>query len=153
MSKESIIFDMDYTLSIPKHREHLLPYKMSDYDSYPLCKKISLWKDYFLDCISDPPVESMVELAKILNEKYNIIVVSARDESARKNTEQWLINHGIEFHSVHLRQIGDVRPAKEIKLEIIKNIEKNFSIKLIFDDDIRNADYLKEHGYLVIRPL
>lgn len=150
--KHIIIFDMDYTLSIPKHREHLLPHKLPDYNSFTLCKKISSWKEYFLDCVNDPPIESMVELAKILSDNFNIVIVSARDESARKNTEQWLNNHGINFHSVYLRQIGDVRPAKDIKLEIIKEIETNNKIRLIFDDDIRNTEYLKQHGYLVIRP-
>lgn len=154
MKNKIIIMDMDYTLSIPKHREHLLPYKRDDYVKSSLEKKISLWKDYFEGCENDPPIKAMIALVHLLQNHYDIHIVSARDESARLSTEKWLEQHKIEYSGIHLRQIGDVRPAYSVKLEILKSLENaNNEISIIIDDDSRNVIKFEEQNYNVIQPV
>lgn len=142
-----IIVDMDNTLSYAIDRDHKLPYKLKlDYE--PTKEDITrLWNEYFRGCSEDRPIMGMVNLVKMLQENNVIIIVTARDESAKEETMQWLHNHGILYTGLYMRKIGETKPGKEVKREIINKIRDMYgSVDLAFDDDQRNIDMFIEEN-------
>jgi predicted kinase len=64
-----------------------------------------------------------------------LIMVSGRDESCRKETEEWLTSKGIIFHNLFMRPAGDFRKDSLIKAEIYeKEIKGKYNIIMIYDD-------------------
>lgn len=147
---QNIVFDMDNTLSYATDRlyKHPLHLKPSARVGRPI---IELWKDYYKGCSDDKPVQGVVNLAHLLNDK-NIFIVTARDEQARDETELWLTKHNINYKEIFMRPINIKIKATEVKKQAIKQIISRFgSIDLILEDDIRNIKVFLEMGWPVIK--
>jgi predicted kinase len=64
-----------------------------------------------------------------------LIMLSGRDESCRKETEEWLKEKGIHFHKLLMRPTGDFRKDSIIKAEIYeKELKGKYNIIMIYDD-------------------
>ncbi len=64
-----------------------------------------------------------------------ILLVSGRNESARKATEKWLNRNLIPYDKLFMRQEGDIRKDEVIKEEIYhKYIEPEYAVLGVFDD-------------------
>lgn len=143
---KNIIVDMDNTLSYSKSREYKHPLKLRN-DNTTAEEFSQMWKEYFEGCSNDLPVKGVVKLITTLQETSNIMIVTARDTTAMDETGEWLKKHGINYHSIWMRQKGDTRPASEIKREILKQIEKYYgTVDLAFDDDERNIKMFREEN-------
>lgn len=62
-----------------------------------------------------------------------IIVVTARPESYREATENWLRLHAIPYHALKMRSRGDDRPDPELRAEQARGAS------VLFDDRIDNC--------------
>lgn len=70
---------------------------------------------------------------KQLGEK--VIIVTGRDASCRKLTEDWLEFYNIPYHEMFMRKKNDFRKDNIIKKEIYDNfIEPNYSVEFVYDD-------------------
>ncbi len=63
-----------------------------------------------------------------------IIVVTARPESYREDTEWWLRRHGIPYHTLRMRGSGDNRPDPALRAEQVSDAT------FLFDDRADNCD-------------
>ncbi|PRB14763.1 polynucleotide kinase [Microbacterium sp. MYb62] len=64
-----------------------------------------------------------------------LIVVSGRDETARRSTEAWLTFNEIPFDRLLLRRTGDQRADNIVKAEIYDaHIEPHFTVIGVVDD-------------------
>lgn len=76
-----------------------------------------------------------------------IIFVSGRPERCRKDTEQWLANHGFalehtapigwsgrSYFALLMRQDADSRPDTEVKQDILDKLLKKSWIHKVIDD-------------------
>ena len=64
-----------------------------------------------------------------------ILVVSGRDEEARKKTEEWLDFYGLKYNKLLMRPKGDFRKDSIIKEEIYENeIFGKYNVIAIYDD-------------------
>lgn len=64
-----------------------------------------------------------------------VILVSGRDESSRKLTEEWLSFYEIPYHSLLMRPKDDWRKDTLIKKEIYENhIKPNYNTLFVYDD-------------------
>jgi|AACY02.9.fsa_nt_gi Predicted hydrolases of the HAD superfamily len=63
-----------------------------------------------------------------------IIVVTARPESYREDTEWWLRRHGIPYHTLRMRGSGDNRPDPALRAEQVADAT------FLFDDRADNCD-------------
>jgi phosphoglycolate phosphatase-like HAD superfamily hydrolase len=99
-----ILFDIDGTLANGDHRYHL--YEGRDSKS---------WAAYIEACMHDTPYTEIQWLNYIISRQPNvyIIVLTARSESGREVTEQWLEKHGIIYDEIILKPedeaIADVK--------------------------------------------
>jgi predicted kinase len=115
-----IVSDMDGTLSDCSHRQGWVEKTPKDWDTFfSLCKFDSLRKEVYDQVVS-----------------YNlpIVIVSARPEKCRKDTECWLNKFNINYVALIMREDHDSRPDTEVKRDIYNKYLKNLSIVKIFDD-------------------
>lgn len=81
---------------------------------------------------------------------YDIIILTARDEEGREDTEQWLSNHGIYPDLVLMRKLGDTRNDTIVKSEIVdEHLSYVYDIRMHFDDRNRVVDGLRAKGIKV----
>lgn len=117
------IFDLDGTLADDSHRHHHVTQR-------------SDWDAYYAACPDDKPIEHMVEIAKALKAAhFKLIIVTGRSEAIRKETEAWLVAHGILFDELWMRRRADRRRNSELKQAAVARLrEKGYEILMVFED-------------------
>ena len=111
---EAIICDIDGTLAHIKDR--------SPYD----------WKKVGEDFLDNRIYKILVEQKKL--GKY-VILLSGRDSSCKKETEEWLLKHNVPYDALFMRKEGDQRKDNFVKYELFKNhIVEKFRIDFVLDD-------------------
>jgi phosphoglycolate phosphatase-like HAD superfamily hydrolase len=142
------IFDIDGTLSDPKHRLHLIVNHEG--------KKIDSpnW-DQFLDAAKDDePIWPMVQLLQILSDISPITLSTGRREDQREMTEEWLDKAEVPFDYLIMRPVGDYRSDTIVKPErLLKVLGDNVhpipGIITIFEDRKRVSAAWRKLGYHV----
>jgi predicted kinase len=110
---KAIIVDVDGTLAKHTHRS---PFEWD---------KVS----------TDDPIEHVVDLVKAIQDNYYIICMSGRDEICRKDTEAWLLHHGIIFDELFMRKQGDMRKDTIVKEELFwEHVANKYFIQYCIDD-------------------
>lgn len=111
---EAIIVDIDGTLA---HMVDRGPYDTSRYHTDKV----------------DPIIKRLVSNMKSLG--HRIIVVSGRDAAFKEVLKDWLWDHNIVVHEIHMRPEGDTRNDAIIKDEIYENeIKGRYNIEFVLDD-------------------
>ena len=86
-------------------------------------------------------------LTSILFRSVSVILVSGRDESCRKETEDWLAKNCICYTELIMRKEGDNRPDEVVKEEIFnENIRGNYIVKFVLDDRNKVVDMWRQLG-------
>lgn len=124
MSGPCYIFDIDGTLSDPRHRLHLIKAAPKD------------WRQFFASCKDDPPIDHVCDLARRLDETgMPIICVSGRSDEVWLDTSRWLNIHGVPAAALYMRAAGDYRPDDVVKLELLERIRRDgWRPVMAFDD-------------------
>ena len=66
---------------------------------------------------------------------YCVVVLSGRDSVCRKETEDWLDRHKIEYHDLFMRAEGDSRSDDIVKAELFwQHVAPYYNVKLVIDD-------------------
>lgn len=90
-------------------------------------------------------VAEQVSLHRTLGRK--IIIVTGRDASCKKMTEEWLEFYDIKFDEIFMRPKDDFRKDTIIKREIFENqINGNYNVMCIYDDRLQVLDMWYEQG-------
>ena len=134
------VFDIDGTLSNLKHRLHYIRNTPKD------------WVSFKKEIPNDTPHTDIIRLSQILSNYGPIILCSAREETGRKDTVDWLIKHKVPFEKLYMRKENDFRDDGIVKKELLAEIRKEFGeVKLWFDDRDRVVKSLREEGVRVLQ--
>lgn len=99
-------------------------------------------------CDEDPPHEPVVKIVKALAQVYPLIVVSARYETVRPQTESWLRKHGLPYRELFMRKAGDNRTDALVKGEICRDyLFPRYNIEVVFDDRTRVVTFWRWMGF------
>ena len=83
----------------------------------------------------DMPNQPVIELARMISQKYRIVVFSGRDEVCRKETEVWLDKHMVPTGALLMRPEGDMRKDSIVKREIFeRDIRGKYNVMWVIDD-------------------
>lgn len=124
--QEAYIFDIDWTLAIMNGRS---PYDFSRVGEDSVNEDVKQMRD------------------NLVSSGYDIIIVSGRDSSCRKETIKWLSDNGIYYNSLHMRQEWDKRSDDIVKRQIAEDsILPFYNIKWVFDDRNKVVKMWRELG-------
>lgn len=130
-----VIVDCDGTLcDVTSIRHHVLGRagKKKDFDAF---------HSESIDC---PPHQFVVDLVVDLNHHHDILVVTARRERWWWHTKLWLVENDVPHTGLFMRGDDDHRPDYEVKLDILKTIQKTHDVVLAIDDNPSVIDLWKE---------
>lgn len=100
----------------------------------------------------DPFVGFLIDAiyASDMCEYLDIIVMSSRNESARKDTESWLRRNMFDYQYLFMREQGDVRPDDIVKKELYeKNVKGKWAVLGVIDDRPKVCNMWRELGLRV----
>lgn len=140
MNNKIFVFDIDGTLI---NLDHRLPYIRKDKKDWTTFKALIPY---------DKPQEDIIWLTQCFKSYGSVILCSARDETSRKETTDWLIKHNVYFDSLFMRKANDYRDDGVIKKELLEQIRTKFGDPFMwFDDRNRVVDALREEGVRVLQ--
>lgn len=142
--KDIYIFDLDGTLALNQHRQHLIQ-KEGKQD----------WDAFSQACIHDMPNEPVLEILcalKRFNPNCEIWIVSGRCDSVKEQTIEWLKNNGsggwpVSYDNLIMREYKDNTPDHELKRSWLYDgtIPKE-RIIAVFDDRQKVVDMWRAEG-------
>lgn len=137
------LIDIDGTLANIEHRLHFIQQKPAD------------WPGFFKACPGDTPIEEVIEVCKSLTSYGNsLIMVTGRSDEVRKETEDWLLKHGVLFNNLLMRKAGDYREDFIVKCELLDQILKERDLGEIggvFEDRQQVVDMFRARGLRVFQ--
>ena len=139
--KELFIFDLDGTLADLNHR---LPYIQA---------KPPNWDKFYDACVNDKPIQWVIDLFNICREYGIVVILSGRNDTVRKQTENWLLDHDIGYYYLLMRKDKDYRPDQILKKEMLDNFlrDKGYKVQFIVDDRQKVVDMWRANGYHVLQ--
>jgi len=139
--RKALIIDIDNTLSELSHRLHLFT------DPNPN------WTLVNNESIRDSVNKWCKDIVKLFHSsKYRILFVTARGDTARAVTEQWLKKHlpNVDW-LLYMRKNGDERTDDLIKKDIYnKHLKDKFNILFAIDDSLRVATMWRSLGLVCL---
>nr|DAU13270.1 MAG TPA: polynucleotide kinase [Caudoviricetes sp.] len=86
-------------------------------------------------------------LTSILFRSVSVILVSGRDASCHKETQDWLAKNGICYTKLIMRKEGDNRPDDVVKKEMFDMaIRDTYNVRLVLDDRNKVVDMWRQLG-------
>jgi len=132
------VVDIDGVLADVRHRLKFLERRPKD------------WRGFFGAAAQDPVLEVGRETVARLAEVCDVVYLSGRPEHCRRDTEEWFTRHGLPVGQLLLRRGGDFRPAKEVKVEILRQLAQRAPVTVLVDDDPAVLEAARTAGFDVL---
>jgi hypothetical protein len=127
------VFDIDGVVADVRHRlHHLRPRKA--------------WGAFFRDAHADPLLDVGARLVAELAQQHEIVWLTGRPEWLRGVTADWLAAHGLPGTELHMRRDGDYRPARVMKLAVLRGLSDR-DVAAFVDDDAEVVDDALRAGF------
>jgi hypothetical protein len=135
-----IVFDLDGTLANLDHRLNLVRTKKPN------------WDKFYERCVYDEVNEWCKQMMNALfAQQYTIFIVSARPETYRKETEEWLYSKGVNYSKlVMVRGSRDSTGDADLKRAWLKEFGKE-NILFAVDDRQRVVDMWRQEGVVCLQ--
>jgi phosphoglycolate phosphatase-like HAD superfamily hydrolase len=147
--KNTIVVDIDGTISNDSHRKHYLTGKVKN------------WEAYFGASIHDEPVKDVIELVNRLWESgMNVVFCTGRPEYTRDITINWIwVHFPTSFtnemeYSLIMRPSGNTEGDDTLKVKMLE--EAGYSpddVLFVIDDRNRVVKSWREAGYTCLQPV
>lgn len=145
-----VILDLDGTLADLAHRLHYVSKEPKNWEAFFAPERV--YKDELM------PGAARV-IAHFENLKYELVVLTARNEDLRDTTMRWLLeklNLSLPEGHLLMRANGNMLTPAEYKREQLLNFKQGLETKdnnfLIIDDDPEVGESLKEFGVVLRAP-
>jgi hypothetical protein len=132
------VIDIDGVLADVRHRLRYLDRRPKD------------WSGFFGAAPQDPPLEVGLDTVRRLAEVYEIVYLSGRPEHCRRDTQDWFAKHGIPEGELHLRPRTDHRPARLVKLGVLRRLQERAPVAVLVDDDDEVLETARQAGFDVL---
>ena len=127
--------DIDGVVADVRHRLHHLESRPKD------------WDGFFAAAQDDPVHEEGVALVDRLAQDCEVVFLTGRPESLRADTQDWLHRHGMGGHRLLMRPRGDRRPARQVKLQLLRQLAHGRHVAVVVDDDPLVIDAMRQAGH------
>jgi hypothetical protein len=133
------VIDVDGVLADVRHRLHHVERRPKD------------WPAFFAAAAADPPLPEGLAVVERLAADHDVIYLTGRPESTRRQTEAWLRAHGLPDGPVHMRPAGDRKPARVTKPALLATLAQGRRVAVVVDDDPAVCSALEAAGWPVLR--
>lgn len=120
--KPIVIVDIDGTLAEISHRVHLVRKHPKD------------WSAFFGSMDKDIIRHEVAAKVNQLRDNHEIVLVTGRPDSYKKQTETWLSQNNIKYDRLYMRRSNDKRRDTEVKQNILNTYIDKALVKLVIDD-------------------
>ena len=136
--KFCIIWDLDGVLADSDHRLHYIVVDRANPD----------WETFHAHTLKDSPIRSGCTLFWALDFfGVSNIICTARPESNRELTEQWLQEKCLKPAKLMMRKEGDHRPGCEVKRDMLHELwDEGYEVILAFDDHPEIVNMYRTEG-------
>lgn len=135
------IFDLDGTLALTEHRQHILDDKDDP----------GRWRKFFAACVDDQPNRPVIRTLQSLRRAgAECWIWSGRSDEVRSQTVEWLCKHGcfgtptgtlpawpfLDPQRFRMRPAGDYTPDEQLKALWLSSLggEERGRLTAVFDD-------------------
>jgi hypothetical protein len=132
------VIDIDGVVADVRHRLRFLERRPKD------------WRGFFGAAPQDPVLEVGRDTVRRLAEVCEVVYLSGRPEHCRRDTVEWFARHGLPEGRLLLRRGGDFRPAKEVKVEVLRQLAQQAPVAVLVDDDPAVLDAARAAGFDVL---
>lgn len=136
--RQLAVVDIDGVLADVRHRLHHVRQSPKD------------WGAFFAAAPDDPPLEEGLETVRRLAEAYRVVYLSGRPEHCRADTLRWFREHDVPPGELHLRPRDDRRPARLLKVEKLRALEREAPVAVLVDDDPQVCEAARAAGFDVL---
>jgi hypothetical protein len=135
-----LLCDLDGTLCDIRHRLHFVRSEPKD------------WEAFHQACSEDKVVWGVAKLLGAWSRSGGtVVLLSGRSASAKGKTISWLYHHGIAYHQLHLRPVGNFEHDWEFKQRFITQYPPS-PLTMVLEDRQRVVEMWRSHGYLCLQP-
>lgn len=108
--------------------------------------------DDWANVANHKPIEPILSLAQMLHDHgYDLVISTARPESSRPDTVQWLEKYLPQFAALYMRP--QYVKTVTMKEDALLDIDENWDVAFAIDDSPFNAQIFTDHGVLCMRPM
>ena len=132
------VVDIDGVLADVRHRLKHLDRRPKD------------WAAFFAAAVDDPPLQVGVETVRRLAEVYDVVYLSGRPEHCRADTEGWFQRNSLPPGDILLRRPDDRRPARLVKVEQLRRLQRRTPVAVLVDDDPDVLEAARDAGFDVL---
>ena len=132
------VVDVDGVLADVRHRLHHLESRPKD------------WDGFFAAAPHDPPLAEGLAVSRRLAEDHELVYCSGRPERLRQATLDWFARHDVPPGRLLLRRDGDRRPARLVKLGILRRLADERPVDVLVDDDAQVCATARAAGFAVL---
>jgi hypothetical protein len=132
------VVDIDGVLADVRHRLGYLDKRPKD------------WGGFFRAAPKDPPLTVGLETVRRLAEVCEVVYLSGRPEHCRRDTEEWFRRHGVPRGELYLRPRNDFRPAREVKVQVLRRLRRRAPVSVLVDDDPQVLAAARDAGFDVL---
>lgn len=138
MHQPYAVIDLDGVLADVGHRLHHLERRPKD------------WAAFFAGLDDDPLLLEGLAVARRLSEAHRVVYLSGRPERTRARTQAWLVRHDVPPGRVLLRGDQDRRPARVLKVGVLRRLAARADVAVLVDDDPQVGAAARAAGFTVL---
>ncbi|MDP9398629.1 MAG: hypothetical protein M3P96_12805 [Actinomycetota bacterium] len=117
------VIDIDGVVADVRHRLYHLQARPKDWDAF------------FAAATRDPVLPEGAAVASRLAADHDVVWLTGRPERCHDDTVAWLHAAGLPGGSLRMRRYGDFRPARVVKLEVLRTLARQRPVDVLVDDD------------------
>lgn len=137
MADTLAVFDIDGVLADVRHRLHHVERQPKDWDAF------------FAAAVDDPPLAEGIALLRRLADEHTIVYLTGRPERTRQDTLDWFARHDLPPGELVMRGEGDRRPARLVKVQLLRRLARRGTVAALVDDDPQVVRAVREAGFPV----
>ncbi len=137
---KAIIIDVDGTLAdVTMARKHILP-------SHPEFNGKKDFHAFHLEAMNSDPILTTVDIIDAMYVDYRVHIITARKETWRNHTVDWLQRNHIRYDFLHMRGKDDGRKDVEVKRDILHSLTDRYEFELAVDDNPNICEMFEQEG-------
>ena len=136
--RQQAVVDIDGVLADVRHRLHFRDQRPKD------------WEGFFGAAPHDAPLTEGVETVRRLAEVFTVVYLSGRPELCRTDTLAWFREHDLPEGELRLRPRGDRRPARLMKVDVLRDLAARAPVAVLVDDDPEVCAAARAAGFDVL---